>query len=349
MKSRLRRFRATMYYLRTPCRQFLPTLLTFIAALFLGGWYIASHYPERAGLGYGEALMLTYSLILAQPMDPLPHDAGMRVLFFVLPLLGLVIVVDGIVKFSYHLLRKDETSREWVHAMALTLKDHVVLCGLGKLGLRVLQQLNSLQELVIVLERDPACRNLLYARNNEIPVLIGNGRDEGILDEVNITQARSIILATSDDLANLEIALDARKANPRIRVVLRMFDQELASKIRGAFDIQLAFSTSGLAAPLFATCSTDRSILNAFYVGERLLVIASLVVQPASALAGKTLEAVMADHVAFVLQHQRCGSTLVSFSPSQDVELRAGDRIVVQAEPATLQALHELNLDPKPY
>ena len=66
-----------------------------------------------------------------------------------------------------------------------------------------------------------------------------------------------------------------------------MFDQDLASKIRESFDIHLAFSTSALAAPLFATASTDRSILNSFYVDGKLLVVAEIEVHENSKLIGR--------------------------------------------------------------
>ena len=148
--------------------------------------------------------------------------------------------------------------------MSKTLDHHVVLCGLGKVGLRVLQQLIRLNEQVIVLEKDTQCPNLAFARRHGIPVRIGHSREEGIFDDLNLAAAKSIIVATNDDLANLELAIDARKLKPGIRVVMRLFDQELASKIRDSFDIHLAFSTSELAAPVFATSSSDRSIINSF-------------------------------------------------------------------------------------
>ena len=110
------------------------------------------------------------------------------------------------------------------------------------------------------MEKDPLCPNIAYAQKHNVPVVIGTGREEGILDDINVGHAKSIICGTDDDLVNLEIALDARKINPNIRVVMRMFDQELAAKVRDAFDIHLCFSTSAIAAPLFATSSADGTI-----------------------------------------------------------------------------------------
>ena len=88
-----------------------------------------------------------------------------------------------------------------------------------------------------------------------------------------------IILATDDDLANLEVALDARRINPGIRVVLRMFDQNMADKIRDGFNIYTAMSQSAISAPAFATAALDRAIVNSFMVNDALIVMQRWIVR----------------------------------------------------------------------
>jgi Trk K+ transport system NAD-binding subunit len=231
--------------------------------------------------------------------------------------------------------------------MCKTLDNHVVLCGLGRLGLRTLQQLLLLGETVAVLEKNPQCANLAFARNNGVPVRIGHSREEGIFDDLNIARAKSIIVATNDDLANLEMALDARKLNPQIRVVLRVFDQELAGKLRDSLDMELTFSTSELAAPVFATSSSDRSIVNSFYVNGQVLVIANLEVGAGSELIGAPIRGLGVERHVFVLSLQRGGDA--DLFPSAQTCLAADDRITVQTTPEHLRELHRLNGDPEPY
>jgi len=249
------------------------------------------------------------------------------------------------VRFSYHILRRDETGPEWTSAMCKTLNKHVVLCGLGKLGLRTLQQLLMLGEQVAVLEKDPQCPNLAFARKHGVPVRIGHSREEGIFDDLNIRAAKSIILCTNDDLANLEMALDARKIHPGIRVIMRMFDQELAGRLRDTMDIPLTFSTSELAAPLFATSSSDHSIINSFYIGDRLIVIAKLTIRPDSELVGKAVRELGRGEHVFVLSHLSNGKP--ELFPSAENVFAPGDEITVQTEPATLKRLHVMNRDPQ--
>jgi Trk K+ transport system NAD-binding subunit len=342
MRSRGRRFRANLLYLRKPLREFLPILLGTAALIVAGGLAFEQLYT-REPLSFRHALYITYCLLFLEHLLPFPEHWLLQVFYVALPPIGLAVVLDGIVRFSFHILRRDETSGEWMRAMSHTMKDHVVLFGLGKLGIRVLPRLLEMGELVVAVEKDPRCPHLGIARQHGVPVLIGSGREPDIFDKLNLGDAKSIVLVTDDDLANLEIALDARKVKPEIRVVLRMFDQELAAKIKDAFDIQLAFSTSELAAPLFAAASIDRSIVNSFYVGERLFVVARLHVKLDSELIGKNTAWLHAQYGAFVLEVRRGAETIAS--PDAEARFAAGDRLIVQADAASLRALHALAHD----
>jgi voltage-gated potassium channel len=340
MRCRSRRFRAYFHYLRKPLLNFLPIFGILVALLFTGSICFHFLYTQRQ-LGYTEALYYTYCLIWLEHLIEFPRHWLLQIFYFVLPPMGFVVFLDAIVRFSYHILRRDEAGKEWVRAMCKTMSNHVILCGLGKLGLRTLQQLVLLGESVAVLEKDPQCPNFAYARKHCVPVRIGHSREEGVFDDLNITKAKSIILATNDDLANLEMAIDARKLNPRIRVIIRMFDQELAERLRNSFDMPLTFSTSDLAAPLFATSSSDPSIVNSFYIGDRLLVVANLVINPGSDLAGRTIRELGKGRQTFVLSHTR-GEQVVTF-PSADTTFQPGDKITIQATPDALKAVQKLN------
>lgn len=326
--------------MRKPLVQFAPlALLTFVLVI-AGGVAFQQLEPEQH-LSFGHALYMTYTLIFMEPVQPFPEHWLLQVFCVVLPPLGLVVILDGIVRFSYHFLRRDDTSREWNRAMTQTLDNHVILFGLGKVGIRVLQQLLKLGELVVVLEKNPQSPNLAFARRHEVPCFIGTGREEGILDDMSAARAKSLICATDDDLANLELALDARKVNARIRVVLRMFDQELAGKVRESFDIEVAFSTAELSAPLFATASADHTIVNAFYVGDLLLVVANLEVGRDSKLVGKTIRQLARENPLVVVSMSRGGQSLLY--PDDDAVFEAGDHVVLQTQPANLRQLHALN------
>jgi voltage-gated potassium channel len=342
MRSRERRARAWINYLRKPLRRFLPLFAFAMSLVLIGG--VLFYFLYDRPLTFSQALWTTFALLTGEPTLDWPRHWFLEILYYLLPLIGLVVVLDGLLRFSYYAIRRDENSPEWVRAMSDTMSNHVVLFGLGKVGFRVLEQLLALGEHVVIIEKDPQCPNIAYANKHGIPVRIGSGREDGILDDVNIKDAKSLICATNDDLANLELAIDARKIRPKLRIVLRMYDQELAEKIRDTMDIQLAFSTAMLAAPLFATASADPAILNSFYVENRLLVIARLHVCENSELIGKTVGQLVKTHQLVVVTYKRGEGTI--FHPPTDTVIEAGDVITIECEPQTLKALHALNREP---
>jgi Trk K+ transport system NAD-binding subunit len=98
-----------------------------------------------------------------------------------------------------------------------------------------------------------------------------------------------VIACTDDDLVNLEIALDVRAINPKIRLVMRFFDQNMAQKLGKAFHVDSTFSTSALAAPLFAAAALDEQVLGAYRLGDTVMVSVQIDVHPGSPMVGKTL------------------------------------------------------------
>lgn len=303
----------------------------------------ALHAPR---LSWGEGLYATYCLLFSEHLYPWPDHGLLQVLYVCLPVLGLAVILDAIVRYSVHLTRLDPTRKEWAVAITEQLENHVILCGLGRGGFRVLQELVKLGEDVAVVERRDDCPYVNFARRFEVPVFLQPLPDETLLHEMGVARAKSIIVCTSDDLTNLETALDARRANKKIRVVLRMYDQDLANKIRDSFGIDAAFSRSELAAPVFASSSFDDSIQNAFYVGGRLLVVAELRVRCGSELAGKTVSELREDYKVHVLAHGQKNTG--GFWPAERAALAEGDYLTVQTEPGGLKRLHQLNGGPPP-
>jgi Trk K+ transport system NAD-binding subunit len=105
--------------------------------------------------------------------------------------------------------------------------------------------------------------------------------------------------------------------------------------------IHLAFSTAMLAAPVFATASADPSIINAFFVDDRLLVLARLTANEGTKLCGKTVRDLVVPYQLVVVSYRRGGGTV--FHPPTDVVIEAGDVITVECDPKTLNELHALN------
>ena len=82
-----------------------------------------------------------------------------------------------------------------------------------------------------------------------------------------------MVAATGDDSVNLGIGLAARRMNPKIRTVVRLFDAEFARKVENALGIDAALSSSRIAAPTFVAAALFSDVAKAFIVGDRLVVL----------------------------------------------------------------------------
>ena len=111
-------------------------------------------------------------------------------------------------------------------------RDHVIVIGLGQVGLRLCTLLRDLQVPVVGIEVDPDAPNVRLARGYGIPVVIGHGEDRGVLRSVSAGHARALAAVTSNELANVEIAVAARAAREDLRVVMRIREGDLAEETR---------------------------------------------------------------------------------------------------------------------
>ena len=186
---------------------------------------------------------------------------------------------------------------------------------------------------MVVIERNADNQFLEELRRDGSPVLIGDARRESLLVEANAVKARSIILATDDDLANLEIALDAQHIKPNIRVILRMFDQNMADKFSDGFRIQLAASPSALSAPTFATSAVAPAIVSSFVLGNKLVAMQRWLVRSGDPLCGKPIAQIVNECGIGVIEHMRPTDppSKPRLFPPTDIVLAAGDGLILQA------------------
>ncbi|MGH3166539.1 MAG: NAD-binding protein [Trebonia sp.] len=167
---------------------------------------------------------------------------------------------------------------------------HVLVAGLGTVGLRVVQQLHAAGSDVVVVEKDEHNRHLGQVRALGVPVVIADATLPEVLRSVRLASASAVAVLTSDDLANLETGLAVRdQLSGRwetIPVVLRIFDPQLARSVKETFGFRNVRSTAALAAPWFVGAALGLDVLSTFYAGDELLLVARLTVTPGGGLHG---------------------------------------------------------------
>jgi Trk K+ transport system NAD-binding subunit len=222
---------------------------------------------------------------------------------------------------------------------------HVIVCGLGNIGFRVVEELLQSDERVVVIERQRDGRFTSAARRAGAAVMIGDAAVLEVLRQAHAATARAVVAATSDELANVEIALLARELNPHLRVVVRLLDPSLAETLRDAASIKFALAIPALAAPAFLAALFGDRVQSLFLVQGHLMTAVELLVQEADRqLLGRSVRALAAEYR--LLPVHVCAADGVADSDMLAHRLRAGDRLSVIVALKDLQRL--LHRDPAP-
>ena len=213
---------------------------------------------------------------------------------------------------------------------------HIIVVGLGNVGTRVVGELHDLGYDVTCIDRDPEARGVALARRLSLPMIIGEAYLEEKLQAAGLETAAALVSVTSNDMVNLETALQARAMREDLRLVLRLGDDDLAQRVQKTLGNVISRSVSYMAAPAFAAALLEHLVLRTIAVGRHVLLIADVRVEAGSDIAGRALAELEGDRLARVLALQVRGAQRFHWSPHHGYLLAAGDRVIVLATRAGL-------------
>jgi Trk K+ transport system NAD-binding subunit len=163
---------------------------------------------------------------------------------------------------------------------------------------------------------------------------------EETLRRAQVMRARAFIAVTSNDLANIEAALNARALAPDTHVVLRVFDPDLALQARRSLGIPAAFSPARIGAAALIAAAHGHEVLQVLALPldqpepTELFLEHLVCVHEGDGLCGCTIDEVLdARTSAAILLTQAGHPTDTRFAPALDTRLEPGD-VLVLATPA---------------
>jgi voltage-gated potassium channel Kch len=115
---------------------------------------------------------------------------------------------------------------------AVPRSDHVVVVGLGQVGLQLCMLLRECGFSVVAVDDQPDGENVGHARRLGLPVVIGRGADPSLLRRLSLDRALALAAVTADDLENIKVVLTARAEADGLRVVLRAGSHATGGEIR---------------------------------------------------------------------------------------------------------------------
>ena len=153
----------------------------------------------------GQLLYLTVQLFtLESGAVSGPVSPELEIARFLAPLVAVFAVVRTLLA-----LMSIQVKRVWIRLRA----GHVIVCGLGRKGTRLVEQLRAKHEQVIVIESDPHNSGLARCRELGAVVLIGTANNEWTLRKAFVDRAKMLIAMTGEDGINVETAVLARQLN----------------------------------------------------------------------------------------------------------------------------------------
>lgn len=226
------------------------------------------------------------------------------------------------------------------------LQDHYILCGAGRVGQRIVDEMAKKEVDFIVIERDGEVAERLLAKGHL--VLIGDATDEEVLRGARLAEAKALISAASSDAENVYIVLTARGMNAKLHIVARANDLSAEQKLRraganrvvspvliGSHRMAQAALSPAVADFLESTTMTESLDLN----------FEQIRINPGSPLDGTSLResGIRAQHSAMIVAIiPHAEPSQMTFNPSAAQVLRAGDVLIAIGTAAGLATLAKI-------
>ena len=325
-------------------RVFAPRNLVIASALLVAlvtagtAWYA---WVED--FSFVDALYQTVIIFTVGFSEVEPLDVSGRAFTVVLILLGIGImfyvasaVVElallGRVAEAFGVRRRSRRMRN--------MRDHYVVCGYGRVGGAVAEELQGHGVEIVVIEQDGG--RIAAAQDREMLTIAGDATEESMLLQAHIESAKVLVAATEADASNTFIALTARALNPDIFIVAGARSESAESRLRTA-GANRVYSLHRIAGRRMALAAMQPMIVDVAdtLVGMRPgTVLAELVVaEEAEELAGQTIDEAFAGLGSTRVLGLERGAGALTVGPPGDTTLRHGDRLMLYGAEAEIERL----------
>jgi len=228
--------------------------------------------------------------------------------------------------------------------MLKDISGHYIVCGAGRVGRSVIQQL--LRSDVTVVLVDNTIERARWATDKGVITLVGDATKDEVLRQARVETARGLVTAIASDAENVYVALSAKVLNPQLVIAARASDDQAEEKLRraGATTVFTPYSYIGhrLAQSMLRPhVATFLDVASAFRQSSDLdLEIEQIQIGPSSPVVSFTLEQLRlgSKYGVIVLAIQRKNGNM-QFNPSADLRIEAGDVLITMGERPKLKRL----------
>lgn len=228
------------------------------------------------------------------------------------------------------------------------LSGHVIVCGVGRTGQHVIDELHATHTPFVAVDSDGDKLRRLgdhYEKDGRFHYVVGDATDDDVMRSAGITRAKGLVSALDDDKANLFATLTARSLNPTMRIITKMLDAATEPKMRraGADKVVSPNIIGGmrLASEMIRPNVTE-FLDQMLRAPDHVLRIEEAVVGKGSPAAGKTLGSVGLRKICDVLVVAvRSADGKYRFNPGAETPLEPGATLIVLGERTEIVRLRE--------
>jgi voltage-gated potassium channel len=329
---------------QTPRVQQVLRVAAAIVATLAGGT-IAFH--STLSEGWFQSFYRAVVTTTLAGLDTVPHSNGARIVSIVLVLCGLTIIayagavivesIAGGVLTGALAERRRERKIE-------RLRDHIIICGYGRVGRRVAEEFRAAGVRYVVLDFKEEA--VAAAREKDDLLIEGDATEDEDLQRAGIEHAAGIVVASDDDADNLYISLSARNVRKDIQIVARASDEDAEKKLllAGADRVVLPYTAAGRTMANLVLKPQVMSFLDAVTTAAGPdLHMAEIEVHETCPSAGKTIRdsRVRHDTGAIIVALRRRDGTFDT-TPEPEAVIEPGDVIVGVGTSEELQRLEDL-------
>lgn len=260
-----------------------------------------------------------------------PLSTPGRIFIMVYLVVGLGIFFFGIVYLGELAVRAELNhwfGRRRMDSELRTIRNHFIICGGGRMGLALCQQLSAKKFPFVVIDQNESIEHNCAESNWHC--VVGDATDDRVLQQAGIERAIGLAAVLSTDADNLYVALSARSLMPGLRIVTRAIDESSVPKMQkaGADRVITLFGTSAMKmAQLLANPNLEDFFEVVSSPGTQL-DLAEINVAEGSEHAGKTLATTtLRKHGIMIVGIRRANGQLV-LPPEGTDEILVGDNLI---------------------
>ena len=328
----------------------LKTALILLAVVFLIGT-IGFRFVNAERASWIDAAYMTVVTITSVGFEEIvPLETNFAKIFamaYMLVGLGLLLyvittatalVIEGDLR-RYYLQKR--TGR-----MVRKMKDHSIVCGIGRQGTVVIQEFVRTGHPFVMVEGFPGRIDELHELYPNRPIVVGDATDEDILKAAGIETAKSLVCCLSEDRDNLLLVVTAKQIRPDLHVIAKVMEIPAMKKIQqvGADTVVSPTLIGGMRMASDVIRPTVNNFLDRMMRDkERTLRFEEVVIPEGSHACGKTLSELDPARKAglIVLATKEANSEQFNFAPSGDTIIKESMTLIVLGDSSNVPKLRD--------